>query len=320
MKKLRSYLLKIRGLCARLGARFPVTFSFVSLLIAFCCYDAISAYSLLADIVRTLFAMLCAFALMRAFAAVFPRGSESVVLRPRKLVAIVSLVAAAGLVSGFISLFGAAAHGASCADAPQYIDPLRCTGAPLCADLADLLHYASAPRGAQLVGLSAVFAVSCMLTAMFEEFLFRGIVFKGFALGFARAKEGRPVFRAALASAAIFGILHVSGSFSGEFGAVEAPQIIEVAQMVAKTVQAIVFGFVMACLYRAFMSLRTPIALHAIFNFLAGFPPYLAYGYLASTYVTGNDFDLVAMLSSTALLAVAAVIAYRPYRRVACIL
>ena len=281
MKKLRSYLLKIRGLCARFGARFPVTFSLVSLLIAFCCYDAIPAYSLLADIVRTLFAMLCAFALMRAFAAVFPRGSESVVLRPRKLVAIVSLVAAAGLVSGFISLFGAAAHGASCADAPQYIDPSRCTGAPLCADL---LHYASAPRGAQLVGLSAVFAVSCVLTAMFEEFLFRGIVFKGFALGFARAKEGRPVFRAALASAAIFGILHVSGSFSGEFGAVEAPQIIEVAQMVAKTVQAIVFGF------------------------------------LASTYVTGNDFDLVAMLSSTALLAVAAVIAYRPYRRVACIL
>lgn len=314
MKKLRSYLLKIRGLCARFGARFPVTFSLVSLLIAFCCYDAIPAYSLLSDIVRTLFAMLCAFALMRAFAAVFPRGSESVVLRPRKLVAIVSLVAAAGLVSGFISLFGAAAHGASCADAPQYIDPSRC------ADLADLLHYASAPHGTQLVGLSAVFAVSCMLTAMFEEFLFRGIVFKGFALGFARAKEGRPVFRAALASAAIFGILHVSGSFSGEFGAVEAPQIIEVAQMVAKTVQAIVFGFVMACLYRAFMSLRTPIALHAIFNFLAGFPPYLAYGCLASTYVTGNDFDLVAMLSSTALLAAAAVIAYRPYRRVACIL
>ena len=82
----------------------------------------------------------------------------------------------------------------------------------------------------------ALFLILCLLTGVFEEALFRGVLFRSFAEVLEGTGTYRPLLVAAAASAAIFGILHVSGT--------AAPPVVAVSlvQLAGKPVQAALFG------------------------------------------------------------------------------
>ena len=120
------------------------------------------------------------------------------------------------------------------------------------------------------------------------------------------------MLRAPLVSAVLFGALHVS---LGEVAsAVDAADLVAVAQAACKPVQAALFGLFMAAMYFGTRNLWTLVAVHAAFNFLYAGPQLLA-GNLQQTYVTGNPIDFVLLAVSTVLLLPAAHAAFRSFRK-----
>lgn len=146
-----------------------------------------------------------------------------------------------------------------------------------------------------------LFLVVCALTGLFEETLFRGIMFDGFALGFVHGNARNPQAAAAVLSSVVFGVLHAPGLFvvPAQFDVVSAMQAI------AKPMQASLFGGMMAALYVRTGSLAFPVAFHFLYDAVAGFPLVLSGFGQVTTYVTGNPYDLAAMLCSIIIFAVA---------------
>ena len=152
--------------------------------------------------------------------------------------------------------------------------------------------------------LAAQILALCALTGIAEEALYRAAMIEAFlpALG----DDGRATLKAALASALIFAALHLSAPADGS--------VIALAQSLLKPVQAALFGFTLALLYCRTRSVWPCAALHAAFNALYLAPGLLAAGSLATTYATGQLPDLVMLASTTAILAIAAVLALRASR------
>ena len=96
----------------------------------------------------------------------------------------------------------------------------------------------------------ALFLILCLLTGVFEEALFRGVLFRSFAEVLEGTGTYRPLLVAAAASAAIFGILHVSGTAAPPVDAVS------LVQLAGKPVQAALFGVIMAGVYAQSGNLR----------------------------------------------------------------
>ena len=140
-------------------------------------------------------------------------------------------------------------------------------------------------------------AALCLLTAVFEEGVFRVLALDAFAPALGGGRRG--MLRAALVSAVLFGALHVS------LGA---------AASACKPVQAALFGLFMAAMYFGTRNLWTLVAVHAAFNFLYAGPQLLA-GNLQQTYVTGDPIDFVLLAVSTVLLLPAAHAAFRSFRK-----
>lgn len=168
------------------------------------------------------------------------------------------------------------------------------------------------PQGAAL-DISALrvmqAAALCLLTAVFEEGVFRVLALDAFVSALGEERNG--MLRAALVSAALFGALHVS---LGEAAlAVDAADCVAVAQAVCKPMQAGLFGLFMAAMYFETRNLWTLVAVHAAFNFLYAGSQLLA-GNLQQTYVTGNPVDLALLAVSTAILLPAAHAAFRSFR------
>ena len=120
------------------------------------------------------------------------------------------------------------------------------------------------------------------------------------------------MLRAALVSAVLFGALHVS--LGEAASAVQAADLVAVAQAACKPVQAALFGLFMAAMYFGTRNLWTLVAVHAAFNFLYAGPQLLA-GNLQQTYVTGDPIDFVLLAVSTVLLLPAAHAAFRSFRK-----
>ena len=146
------------------------------------------------------------------------------------------------------------------------------------------------------------FASLCLVTGLFEEALFRGVMFRGFACAFEASGRANPLLWAAAVSAGVFGVLHVSGGSP----AVPSDAVV-LAQVVLKPVQAALFGFVMAGVFARSHNLWLACGLHAAFNALSEGPLFLASGYLPATYLTGSVADAVLLAVGSVLLVPAAV-------------
>ncbi|OUO91123.1 hypothetical protein B5F40_04310 [Gordonibacter sp. An230] len=150
-------------------------------------------------------------------------------------------------------------------------------------------------------GAFALVALLCLLTGVFEEGVFRVLALD--ALGLACGSDSRGRVRAAFASAALFGLLHVSvGDVASASG------VVSCAQLLLKPVQAGLFGLFMAAMYLRMRNLWTLAGVHAAFNLLSAGPLLLGGGVL-QTYVTGSGSDLALLAVTTALLVPAAIAA-----------
>lgn len=147
----------------------------------------------------------------------------------------------------------------------------------------------------------ALVVLLCLVTGVFEEGVFRVLALD--ALSAACGDSPRGKVRAAFASAALFGLLHVSiGDVSSVSDAASG------AQAFLKPVQAGLFGLFMAALYDRTRSLWPLAGIHAAFNLLSVGPALLA-GDVRQTYVTGSLPDLALLVAMTVLLVPVAVAA-----------
>ena len=144
--------------------------------------------------------------------------------------------------------------------------------------------------------------VLCLVTGVFEEALFRGVMFKGFVRPLATSRHAKPLLRAAVVSSCVFGVLHVSGEVP-----VSGFDEVVTAQVVLKPLQAALFGFVMAGVFARSRNLWLTCGLHAAFNALSEGPLFLASGYLPATDLTGSVADAVLLAVGSVLLVPAAV-------------
>ncbi|WP_417133623.1 CPBP family intramembrane glutamic endopeptidase [Rubneribacter badeniensis] len=147
----------------------------------------------------------------------------------------------------------------------------------------------------------ALVALLCLFTGVFEEGVFRVLALDALSAACGDGPRGKA--RAAFASAALFGLLHVSiGDVSSVSDAASG------AQAFLKPVQAGLFGLFMAALYDRTRSLWPLAGIHAAFNLLSVGPTLLA-GDARQTYVTGSLPDLALLAVTTALLVPVAVAA-----------
>lgn len=156
-----------------------------------------------------------------------------------------------------------------------------------------MLEMAMGEDLAQLV-MQLVF--SCLVTAIVEELVFRGLLASLLARKFC-GPRGLP--RAAAASALVFALLHVASEALCNAG--DAALLL---QAVLKLVQTGLFGFIMACLFlkaRAKGSsfaraLILPILIHWAFDVLYFWPVYLSTGAFPDAYLTGASTDTALLL------------------------
>lgn len=161
-------------------------------------------------------------------------------------------------------------------------------------------------------GSIALFLAVCLTTGIFEEGLFRSIVSRGLSDALRAEGRTRPVLVGAIASATMFGLLHAVNTpgfeLSGE---------VALAQLVMKTVQASLFGFVMSAVLAHTGSLWTVVGLHTGFNVLSMGPVFVITVKMPSTYATGDPTDLAALLGSVVLLVPLAIHAWRVLKHAA---
>lgn len=150
---------------------------------------------------------------------------------------------------------------------------------------------------------TALFTLLCFLTGISEEGLFRGVMFSAMSNSFGRAKNS--AFKAALISAAIFGILHVSQDLAVQ---VKSSPII-LMQVILKPVQAAMFGFIMAGLYQKSQNFWCISALHGLYNVLTMTPGVLFTGVVPLGHLTGSIADFAVLVASLVLYVTLVVIA-----------
>lgn len=129
----------------------------------------------------------------------------------------------------------------------------------------------------------------CLFTGIFEESLFRGLFFPFFAHELRHRQHG--ITLAALASALLFGFLHVSGDLATS----NMTDIIIIAQALMKTAQASIFGFFMAALFFTTKNIWTVAVVHGLYNLFTMWPALFFSENHMSTYLTGSLADLITL-------------------------
>lgn len=255
----------------------PLAYTGAACALAVACFTVVPAEGLdplVASLVQTAFAALCMLCVLAAFGPSslhwkMRRGTQSrTALFACGVLALVAL--AAGVAAALLSALGG-----------REVGPLSSFASPM-----------ASPGGV------ALFLLLCLVTGVFEEALFRGIVFKGFAAALKNEERPRPVLVAAVVQAVVFGLLHVTTSTSLE----SATFTVAVAQTLVKPVQAALFGFVMAGVLARTGNLWLLVGTHAAFNALSEAPLFALTGALPATYATGQPDDLAVLLATTVLL------------------
>ena len=136
----------------------------------------------------------------------------------------------------------------------------------------------------------------CALAGVFEEGLFRVAAVE--AIEDALSPDARATLKAAIASAVLFGILHIS---TEDVAAAESA--VAALQCLLKPLQAGLFGFCLAAAYARSRSLWPIAGFHALFDLVYLAPAMLAGGALSTSYVTGSPLDLALLAATIALLA-----------------
>ncbi len=144
----------------------------------------------------------------------------------------------------------------------------------------------------------------CVVTGIYEEGLFRGLLVPCVTVRAEKDNVGvPPQFFAAVFSALIFGLVHLSGIVDAATGAEGFfALIIVIAQAVVKVIQAGLFGFCLATMFVRTQSVWLPMITHMIFDFLYLGPTMLMTGELVPTYFTGNWLDLAILVLTVILL------------------
>ncbi len=144
----------------------------------------------------------------------------------------------------------------------------------------------------------------CVVTGIYEEGLFRGLLIPCVTVRAEKDNVGvPPQFFAAVFSALIFGLVHLSGVVDAATGAQDfLALIIVIAQAVFKVIQAGLFGFCLATMFVRTQSVWLPMITHMIFDFLYLGPAMLMTGELTPTYFTGNWLDLAILVLTVILL------------------
>ena len=123
----------------------------------------------------------------------------------------------------------------------------------------------------QTVSAAALFAMSCMMTGVFEECLFRGLMFEGFLVADRGSAPRLTIVQAAVAASVVFAAFHAFGSVGfpfvqwGMWG------------YGAKAVEALVFSLALCWLRTRGLSVWHLAVLHAVFDVLY-FAPAFALG------------------------------------------
>ena len=156
--------------------------------------------------------------------------------------------------------------------------------------------------GESLTQLIVQLSLSCLVTAVIEETVFRGLLTTFFARAFYGSQA---LICAAAASALVFGLLHVASDAIRNLhdGAL-------LLQAALKFVQTGLFGFLMACLFlqaRAkghslARALTFPILIHWAFDMVYFAPVYLGTGAFPDTYLTGAGADMLLLLITSLLM------------------
>ena len=146
---------------------------------------------------------------------------------------------------------------------------------------------------------------SALATAVFEETLFRGMLFCAIALRLGeRGGEKRASSIAAWTSGVVFGLAHVS--FAGAAGAEPAAYVLMGA--VLKFSSATLFGYAMAAIAARARDLRPAIAIHAVYDAALAMP-LAAAGHVVSSWIPTDASAIAAFLVEFAFCAALAFVA-----------
>ena len=142
-----------------------------------------------------------------------------------------------------------------------------------------------------------LFMALCVVTGLFEEGFFRGVLSCGFADALRMEGKRNSALMGAIISAFIFGFLHVT-SVPLDISLNE----VMIMQFAMKAIQATFFGFIMSAVFFRTGNLWVVVTLHAGFNILSMGPVFIFTGTIPSTYITGDPIDLMGLIVSVLLL------------------
>lgn len=143
-----------------------------------------------------------------------------------------------------------------------------------------------------------VFVAMLLATAIFEEILFRGLLFESFASFYQRSGSTKALLWAAVWTSVLFGILHISSDLGSLF------RLAAYIEAAVKIAEAALFGICMCALYAKTKSIWPCVLIHFIFDVISELPIFMVTGIQTSTYITGSPADIMVLAIATAILAI----------------
>lgn len=143
------------------------------------------------------------------------------------------------------------------------------------------------------------FIVFCLLTAGFEEVLFRGVLYRHFLVDDAHPASDLAE-RAYVVQAAVFAVLHIVG-FPATSTLSFAAQVL---MLVLRVVAAFLFGLLMARLVEASGGIGLPMVVHFLYDLVLFAPLFLQGGFLRTNPLAGGMADLISWAVQVIALAV----------------
>lgn len=138
-------------------------------------------------------------------------------------------------------------------------------------------------------------AAMSVFTGVFEECLIRGLLFPAAEDEYRRSRYATII--AASASSLVFGLLHVASDLPMAF----EMDVVILLSIIAKLVQASLFGFVMCSVLKTHGIIWCIVA-HALFDFIVFLPDAIIMEAPVVSYATSSMVGLLGILCSTLLL------------------
>lgn len=131
----------------------------------------------------------------------------------------------------------------------------------------------------------------CLAVGVVEEFTCRAMLFGGLMRLFGKTQKG--VIWAAIVSGAVFGFVHVASEVFGG----QTAGALSVIQIIGKTLEAGMLGFILAVIYCKTRSVWAVAALHGLFDFISLFGTIASEQNSQSYVQTENDLARTAAIA-----------------------